>query len=218
MAVISSDLDMKIVCVSDSHQWYPENNFVPDGDVLVHAGDISSRGKLNEIARFSAWFSSLPHKHKIMIAGNHDFAFEHNKSLAQSFLHPSIVYLQDSGVEIEGVKFYGMPWQPEFCNWAFNLERSGKRLKYFCDQIPDKIDVLISHGPPHGILDVVERGEHVGCEFLRQRVMQVKPKLHVFGHIHCSYGQQEHDGIKFVNASMCDEDYEAVNRPIIIEV
>lgn len=208
---------MKLILISDTHWWYPEK-VIPDGDVLVHAGDISSRGRLEEITRFNLWFSRLPHKHKILIAGNHDWGFEYNTSLACSCLDKNITYLQDSGVEIEGVKFWGSPWTPEFCNWAFNLPRSGERLEYYWNRIPNNTDVLITHGPPHGILDLVERGGHVGCELLRKRVMEVKPKLHVFGHIHCGYGETDLDGVHFVNASMCTEEYKATNPPVVFDL
>jgi len=99
-------------------------------------------------------------------------------------------YLENSGVEIDGVKFWGSPWQPEFFNWAFNLPR-GRRLAEIWALIPDDTEVLITHTPPYGILDRVDSGEHVGCEDLRRALQRVKPKVHVFGHIHEDRGVVE---------------------------
>ncbi len=125
-----------------------------------------------------------------------------------------------SAVEIDGLKIYGSPWQPRFYDWAFNLNR-GAELEEKWRLIPPDTDVLITHGPPHGILDEVERQyyiENTGCEELRKRVEMICPKLHVFGHIHCGYGQIEKFGTEFVNASNCDEEYNPVNLPVIIDL
>ncbi|MCY7348663.1 MAG: hypothetical protein LH614_20935, partial [Pyrinomonadaceae bacterium] len=135
-------------------------------------------------------------------------------------LDSSIHYLQDSFVEIENLKIYGSPWQPRFFDWAFNLMR-GAELARKWKLIPDKVDILITHGPPFGILDEVPRQyfiENTGCEELRKRVEEVRPKLHIFGHIHCGYGETEKFGVKFINAANCDESYAPVNAPITFEM
>lgn len=211
---------MKIVCLSDTHNRHAEIR-VPDGDILIHAGDTTNRGTEREVENFLAWFSSLPHKHKIFVAGNHDWLYENNNHRAR-FLTANfkIIYLQDSLVEIENLKIYGSPWQPRFFDWAFNLNR-GAELAEKWKLIPDNTDVLITHGPPHGILDEVQRKffvENTGCEELRKRVEVLCPKLHVFGHIHCGYGQTENFGVKFVNASNCNEQYEPVQPPVVIDL
>lgn len=216
---------MKIVCLSDTHNC---NNAisVPDGDVLIHAGDATNNGTPAEIKAFADWFSSLPHKYKIFIAGNHDFFFEDDRLDRQTieFFFPNCIYLQDSFVEIEGLKIYGSPWQPRFFDWAFNLNR-GAELAEKWKLIPADTDVLITHGPPHGILDEVPRKywtENTGCEELIKRVEEISAlgrlKLHVFGHIHCSYGQTEKFGVKFVNAANCDEEYKPTQPPIVVEL
>jgi len=209
----------KIVCLSDTHNCN-EQIAVPDGDILIHAGDATIRGTIDEIVLFNYWFAKLPHQHKIFIAGNHDWLFETNNRYARTLLDSSINYLQDSSVEIEGLKIYGSPWQPRFYNWAFNLNR-GAELADKWKLIPNNTDILITHGPPHGILDEVTKQyfiENTGCEELRKRVEAVRPKLHVFGHIHCGYGDTEQFGVKFINASNCDESYEPVNQPIVIDL
>ena len=210
---------MKIVCLSDTHNCNGQIT-VPDGDILIHAGDATITGTVDEIVLFNEWFANLPHPYKIFVAGNHDWLFETNNRLARSLLDKSIVYLQDSFVEIEGLKIYGSPWQPRFFDWAFNLNR-GAELGEKWKLIPDDTDVLITHGPPFGILDEVPRRyfvENTGCEELRKRVEKVRPKLHVFGHIHCGYGAVDNFGVKFINASNCDESYEPTNKAIVIDL
>lgn len=207
---------MRIVCISDCHQKL-DKVVVPDGDVLIHAGDSTFRGDIREITKFARMLEALPHKVKICIAGNHDWLFQTNPSLAQSLLPEGVIYLQDSWCVVDGLVFYGSPWQPEFCNWAFNLPR-GEALRKKWDLIPDKVDVLITHGPPFGIRDDVPGGERVGCGDLLKAVERVKPQLHVFGHIHNGYGMFCKDGITFVNASVCDERYMPLNAPIVIDL
>ncbi len=214
---------MRIVCISDTHN-RNEEIVVPNGDVLIHSGDATTVGSVEQLRAFNRWFAVLPHKHKVFVAGNHDWLFEKDNDLARRLLDPSIVYLQDSSAEIDGLKIYGSPWQPRFFDWAFNLNR-GYELAEKWSLIPDDIDVLITHGPPNGILDLVPRkgwDENTGCEELRKRVEQiaanVRLKLHVFGHIHCGYGVHDEFGVKFVNASTCDEQYNATQPPIVIDL
>ncbi len=158
--------------------------------MFIHAGDFTSSGELRDIARFNVFLATLPHRHKIVVAGNHDFAFERNPDLARSML-TNAVYLQDSEVTIDDVRIYGSPWQPRFMNWAFNLER-GPQLKAKWDRIPEGIHVLVTHGPPRGCGDAVPQfagpPELVGCEDLLEAVRRIKPRYHVFGHIHEGYG------------------------------
>lgn len=115
---------------------------------------------------------------------------------------------------LEGIKFYGSPWQPWFFDWAFNLQR-GAEIRAKWDLIPLDTDVLITHGPAFGILDKTTRGARVGCEELLKVIEQVKPQLHVFGHIHEAYGIYSNDNLSFVNASNCDVQFNLVNPPIV---
>jgi Icc-related predicted phosphoesterase len=190
---------------------------VPDGDVLIHAGDATFEGEAQEVRAFSAWFGALPHEHKIFVAGNHDFGFQFQRSAAVGLLPAGCHYLEDSGVEINGVRFWGSPWQPWFLSWAFNLPR-GEALKKHWDLIPAGTDVLVTHSPPYGIHDWVESGEHVGCEEMLKAVRRVRPAFHVFGHIHGGYGIKTKNGTTFINASICDEGYQPVNAPIVFEI
>lgn len=205
----------RIVCISDSHSVHDEV-VVPDGDILLHAGDSTIIGKVEEITKFNEWLGRLPHKHKIIIAGNHDWLFQTNRWLARSLI-TNATYLEDSSCEVMGLQVYGSPWQPWFFDWAFNLPR-GKALAEKWAMIPSDTDILITHGPPHGILDETPRGDLAGCEELLEVVKRIKPRLHLFGHIHYSYGHLKKWGIEFVNACVCDEAYDPTNKPIVIEL
>jgi len=207
---------LKIVCLSDTHNCN-ESITVPDGDILIHSGDATINGTVDEVRNFNRWFSGLPHRHKIFVAGNHDWLFERDRTLAERLLSSEIIYLQDSAVEIEGLKIYGSPWQPRFFDWAFNLNR-GAEMAAKWKMIPDGLDILITHGPPSGILDRTPSGDLAGCEELRKKIERALPKVHIFGHIHCGYGVKDELGIKFINASNCDESYFPSNPPITFQL
>ena len=192
------------------------NNILGSGDCIIHAGDISNLGKVGEIKDFLDWFSNTDYTHKIFIAGNHDFGFEVVQDIAPEYKEKGVHYLFDSEVVIDGVKFYGSPWQPEFHNWAFNLPR-GEELAAKWEKIPDDVDILITHGPAYGILDYAPIGGRVGCEELYRKIVEVKPKIHVCGHIHDGYGQKTMGGIEFLNASVLNDRYEYAHKPIVVE-
>lgn len=213
---------MKLVFISDTHGKHKiltskaYNNILGSGDVLVHAGDISNVGKSHEIKEFLDWFSDTEFTHKVFIAGNHDFGFEINSDIAQEYKDKGVHYLFDSSVEIDGVKFYGSPWQPEFYNWAFNLPK-GEKLAEKWQMIPNDVDILITHGPAYGMLDHTIQGQQVGCQDLFHKIMEVQPKIHVCGHIHWAYGQKNFFGVEFINASTLNESYQYENKPISLE-
>jgi Icc-related predicted phosphoesterase len=188
---------MRIVCVSDTHG-YHELTKIPDGDILVHAGDICRHGGLEDVDDFNRWLGKLPHKHKVVICGNHDWCFQEKPAEARARI-TNAIYLQDSGCEIEGLKFYGSPWTPLFCDWSFMLSEPELAAKW--ELIPDGLDVLITHGPPLGFRDMTGRGEPAGNSTLRDRVSKVKPRLHIFGHIHEAAGRTELEGTIYLNAA-----------------
>lgn len=220
---------MRLVAISDTHCQLSKVE-IPEGDVLVHSGDLTYRGTFREINNELIALSQMGKKFNkiILISGNHDFLGEKDYSLMEKLCNDNnIEYLHDSSTEINGLLFYGSPFTPFFNNWAFNLPR-GEALKEKWDLIPEDTDVLITHGPPYGILDGVERWngkncefdiEHVGCEALQKRVFDLKQlKLHIFGHIHGGYGTFQMQGPKFVNASICTEQYKPTNVPIVIDL
>lgn len=192
---------MRIVAVADTHlfHWHGE---VPPGDVLVHAGDLCRGGELHELEEAARHLRALPHRHKIVVAGNHDWAFVRTPRRARAVLGEDVIYLQDAGVVIEGVRFWGSPWQPEFNAWAFNLPRGGAGLREKWAAIPSDVDVLITHGPPLGIGDRSAMGrQRAGCGVLRERVTELKLPLHLFGHIHDDGGAFPVGGTMFVNVT-----------------
>lgn len=210
-------LPLKIVAISDTHCRHRSIK-LPKGDVLVHAGDISSRGLKEEILDFLKWFSMQPFGHKIFIAGNHDFYFEKNTQTAITSLLPKGVhYLNDSGIDINGINFWGSPVTPFFHNWAFNRQR-GPALRKHWSLVPPNTDVLITHGPPYGILDQVLNGRNNGDKDLLQCLQRVQPQVHLFGHIHESYGKLHQGGIRFFNCCQLNESYELVNKPFVLDV
>ena len=212
---------MKIVGISDTHGrdvYSP----IPDGDVLVHAGDACMRGTESELVLFNAWLGTLPHKHKLYTPGNHDGFVQDHPEEARAILTNCTLLIEEA-VEIDGVKFWMSPYTPEFFDWSFMYERANGAEQWA--KMPEGIDVLVTHGPPAGILDTVLRfnkGEYepesTGCYDLLQRVLKVQPKLHIFGHIHEGYGQQIQHGIKFVNASICTDRYRAINAAHVLEL
>ena len=207
---------MKITLISDTHSKHNQLT-LPKGDILIHAGDVSSRGNKREVKNFLNWFSKQDYKYKIFIAGNHDFFFEQeNENIIQEIIPENIIYLNDSGIEIEGIKIWGSPIQPTFFDWAFNRER-GTEIKKYWDLIPNDTDILITHGPPFGILDQTVRGENVGCKELLIRVLEIKPKIHVFGHIHEAYGEAQKHDIKFINASVLNVRYQVTNLSVEVD-
>lgn len=211
---------MKLVLISDSHNKHKELVDMPEADGIIHAGDISGMGREMEIIGFLEWFSKLPYRFKIFIAGNHDWLFEKDRMFCKHLVdsYPGITYLEDSGIEIEGIKIYGSPVQPEFFDWAFNKKR-GEDIKKHWDAIPEDTDILITHGPPHGILDKTKMTDgNVGCEELLKRVEKIRPKFHIFGHIHSASGIHKTEHTTFINASVLDDNYKMKYGPRIITI
>jgi len=206
---------------------------IPEGDVLVLAGDVlrnfymgapdkDASRQLRALEGFLGFLDRTPFRKVALIAGNHDWCFELRGEDARKIvaMHPKTVYLEDGGAIIEGVRFYGSPWQPEFCGWAFNLTRDGEALGKAWAKIPERLDVLVTHGPPFGIMDSspsVDCHEQ-GDRLLLERVKIVKPRYHVFGHIHGGYGRRRIGETEFLNVALCDERYEPVQPPQVIEV
>lgn len=212
---------MRITLISDTHTKHRKLD-LPGGDLLIHSGDVMNSGhNERDVVDFCDWFEDQEYRMKVFIAGNHDRIFEdspdHSLEIVQSY---DIYYLQDSHCSFEGLKIYGSPWQPAFNRWAFNLERSSLELEEKWNLIPEDADILVTHGPPAGVLDRTRRSiENLGCELLKKRVLEVGPKIHIFGHIHEGFGHRtlENNHSKnthFFNASVLDEYYYLCNGPI----
>jgi Icc-related predicted phosphoesterase len=221
---------MKLVVISDTHGKHRDIDSLPMGEVLIHCGDFSNVGEKEDVIDFIEWFASFPHFHKIFIAGNHDRIFDpkfHKSEWDKVWLNDTkqyikqlgLHYLENSEVTIDGVKFWGSPITPDFWAqyWAFNLPR-GEKIAEVWNGIPDDTDVLITHGPAAHHLDWVVRGDLVGCEDLTYHIKRVNPMFHLFGHIHESYGIEETIGCTYVNASILNERYNPVNKPVELKI
>ena len=207
-------LDLTII--ADTHGLHDEIK-LQKGTLLIHAGDITKYGTEEEVIDFLQWFTKQPFKYKIFIAGNHDLFLEECSAAKRKKLIPEgIIYLQNSGVEIEGLKIWGSPVTPYFLGMAFNA-RPGKDIKKIWNKIPLDTDILITHGPPKGILD-----DGFGCAELLNTVIAVQPKIHCFGHVHGRNGMVTINQTLFINAAivnrlkLMEQDYVIVGKPICI--
>lgn len=213
---------MKLLLLSDTHGHHPKD--LPDADVLVHAGDWSSVGAQGEHQKFFRWVDDVLTERYgdiVVVPGNHDrWAFANPQLVRDEFAQIGVTYLEDCGATIQGRKFYGMPWSPIFGRWAYMCD--GKALGQRCSVIPDDVEVLITHCPPYGFRDAVERTPgnwmNVGSPEVYRAINRIKPKLHCFGHIHEGHGEEDYGSIKLANASIMDRYYRPVNSPILVEI
>lgn len=187
---------MNILHISDSHQFhglFPNSTF-KDVDMVIHSGDCSNHRdpyrNESEVRNFITWYSSIPVKHKIYIAGNHDTSIEKGLITEDNFKQAGIIYLENESTTIEGLKIYGTPYTPTFGNWSFMKARD--KIYKVWDAIPEDTDILVVHGPPKGILDLSydrqNNLEYCGCSALYKRIMKLNLKYVMFGHIHNTDG------------------------------
>lgn len=208
-----------ITVISDTHLRSLKDLNMRSTDLLIHCGDWTGVGNMEQILLFRRQLEEVSSVFDkvLIVPGNHDFLCEKNPTLVRSFFGGNIVYLQHERYEYEGFKFFLSPYTPKFYDWAF-MPRRGEAIKKIWDQIPDDTEILVSHGPPYGVLDKTPDGEHVGCKDLLKRVKDMKPKVHCAGHIHHSSGTIEKYGIRFINAAICDEQYQATNKPYVFSL
>jgi len=220
---------MKLHCISDTHTRHREIE-LPGGDVLIHSGDIMSAPDPSQLSDFLVWLDEQAYTTKIFIAGNHDHLFEKEPELTEKIIKmfPSVIYLQDSEVAIDGIKFYGAPWIP--------TNRSGKAFSYMRDEydiakshwekIPTDTDVLITHGPAYNKLDRImkpirkdQTELNLGCPILGERIKEINPRLHICGHIHSSQGILDisEPTTTYINAASLGEDYQYSNKRKYLE-
>jgi hypothetical protein len=223
---------IRIVCMSDTHGKHRDVH-LPPGDILLHGGDFSRSGEINQYSDLSAYFRDSGFEQVICIAGNHDMTLHpsyyndnwgrfHHEPFdcvkAQAALEHCI-YLKDSSHTTKhGIEVYGSPWSPEFFNWAFNLPR-GSPIRAVWDRIPDSTDLLITHGPPLGRGDMTRENGRAGCNDLTVVVQdRVKPRIHLFGHIHEDAGVSFDNHTLYINGSNLNILYQAVNHPIVVDL
>lgn len=215
---------MKIVAISDTHGKWNKLK-IPECDILISAGDYSFKGEMHMVRDFHKWLNKQEAGHIISVQGNHELWVEENFNIAKAIAVeecPAVHFMDEGLVEIEGLNIWCSAWTPYFHNWAWNAQR-GEEIKKHWDRIPDDTDILVTHGPPMGILDELLRvdgepsGQYVGCSDLMEAVKRIKPDLHFFGHIHCGYGEKHLNGTSFYNAAICDEMYMPTNSIHIVE-
>ncbi|OHS94036.1 Metallophosphoesterase MPPED2 [Tritrichomonas foetus] len=228
---------IRLFCFSDTHSQHDKipKEWIHPADIALFAGDFSNLGSFSDTQNFISFFSSLPCTYKVMIAGNHELTFdvERRHDIIDRFIshHPNenvdsikqlileseqIIYLEDSMIELMGVKIYGSPYSPFFCNWAFPTfdQEKGSRWK----KISNECDVLLVHGPPKKILDLSTRNVHCGCPYLGKMIKKINPALCVFGHIHETYGLVKKGKTTFANVSTLNVRYEVTNKPMIFDL
>ncbi|MDX1418320.1 MAG: metallophosphatase domain-containing protein [Rubricoccaceae bacterium] len=235
----------RLVCLADTHGRHGSLRgplAVPDGDVLVFAGDACTRGTAEEWAQFCGWLALLPHAHKVVVAGNHDWPVQPSRpawgvqarygpasvaAARERVLAAGAVLVEDAEVVVAGLRVWGSPWVPSFNGWAFNLPRGGAALASVWGAMPPGLDVLVTHTPSFGRLDRTEDGRRVGCERLAERLAALDasstgPRVHVHGDIHESGGVQGPPagarGRLTVNAAVVDVAYRVVRAPVVVEV
>ena len=195
---------MKILHLADTHNCHHRLRDLPEADVVVHSGDFCMVGSEQEAIDFLNWFCNLPYRHKIFICGNHDDClYDANIDGLDANVH----FLSNSGIEMDGVKFYGVPMFIEDCI----TDRQSRNYA----SIPDDTDVLITQSPAYGILDF-DDGINYGSEEILSRISELHLKAHLFGHIHAQHGVAEQNGIIFSNGSIMNADYTTLNRPNVI--
>ena len=195
---------MKILHLADTHNCHHRLRDLPEADVVVHSGDFCMVGSEQEAIDFLNWFCNLPYRHKIFICGNHDDClYDANIDGLDANVH----FLSNSGIEMDGVKFYGVPMFIEDCI----TDRQSRNYA----SIPDDTDVLITHSPAYGIHEFYD-GINYGSEEILSRISELHLKAHLFGHIHAQHGVAEQNGIIFSNGSIMNADYTTLNRPNVI--
>jgi len=239
----------RFVCFSNTHGKHNSipKHHCPEADVLLHAGNFTNTGELEQVKDFNEWLEAYPAKYKVVIAGNHDITFHeeyyfdrgaerfhkqavpdqnsatinfevkpYDCSKARGCLKDNI-YLEDNAVEMCGYTIYGSPWQPEFCDWAFMLLR-GQPMRVIWANVPECVDVLLTHTPPYGFGDRTEENARAGCEMLKAAIEQRPVSVNVCGHIHSGYGCSSDDITLYINASTCDSRYRPINPPIVFDL
>lgn len=200
---------LHILHISDTHNLHRELRDLPNADIIIHSGDISRVGTSNEVVDFIEWFTGLNYSHKIFIAGNHDFSLEgKEREIIQGFLPPNCYYLNNSGVTIEGIKFWGVPF-------FFSNDVKGDSPEMMA-LIPLDTNILITHRPPLGVLDKSGSITY-GCPDMFEAVSNIRPQYHLFGHIHDAYGVEKSEHTTFANSAVVDENYDLKNEPFVFD-
>lgn len=218
---------MRLVIFSDTHNQHASVP-IPDGDVLVFCGDACAYGTAQDFMAFAEWFGSYPHALKLYVAGNHDLIVESSRDACAGILHAkaNAVYLEDSGIVLpNGMNCWGSPWTPRSLNWAFQQD-PGPELRAIWQKVPNNTNVLITHGPSYGLLDLYNSTENIGDPQLRNRIEELRElKVHAHGHVHEGYGTALHTNVAgaqvlCVNAALVDQRVrlDPTRSPVVLDL
>jgi Icc-related predicted phosphoesterase len=214
----AAQLKVSIAVMADTHGYTLRD--VPIADVVIHSGDACAKGTIEEFRKFSEWFDSLPHRHKIFVPGNHDRCVEVDPRTAERLM-PNVTFLTGRSVEVAGLTIWGGPWTPGDGRWAYN-SRSAVEARDLWGAIESRVDVVVTHGPPRGILDGFTHGwrpMRAGCRELRRAIVANRPQLHVFGHIHeCGGRSRVVRGVRYLNAAVVDSKYRLVRGASVVNL
>ncbi|MGC4017104.1 MAG: metallophosphatase domain-containing protein [Luteolibacter sp.] len=208
---------MRICLIADTHGKHDELP-LPEADLLIHCGDMCDWGdpRPDPLGEMDDWFNAAPAREVICIAGNHDRLLEHRPlGAAPPFRHAT--YLEDSGTTVGGLQIHGAPWCPNLPGFAFYA--TSAELADHWRKIPTGVDILITHTPPFGILDTPSRSlTHLGCPILLEELKRIRPRLHVFGHVHAAYGRKQIGDTLFVNAASFPTGGHQPRPPWVVEM
>jgi Icc-related predicted phosphoesterase len=207
---------MRIVALGDTHTRHWDVS-LPKGDVLIFAGDAEFRSVL-DLVNFNAWLSVLKYQAIIVIAGNHDFFCERYSNDVRKYLTKAVYLKDEQFILPNGMKLWGSPMTQTFLNWAF-MDSDENLGQYYWSKIPADTDILLVHGPAYKHLDTaVPRGDPLGSKTLAEKIKELRIPCVVHGHIHGGYGVEKKDKTTYLNCSVLDEEYQLVNKPIVIDV
>ena len=206
---------MKVVCTADTHGMHKHLE-VPDGDIFIFTGDMTDAGNNQSLLDFNEFLGALPHRYKIVIDGNHDLAPEKIREFITN-----ATYLRHNLLEIENLKIWGTSWS-YWLNNQIELIKKQQDLSLFWQTIPANIDILITHFPPYQIGDLTNSGKHLGNKDLLEALRRIKPRYHVFGHVHEAYGVYENKiedfDITHINASAIKGFGTELKPPIVFTI
>jgi len=204
---------IKIVCISDSHRQHWRMD-IPDGDILLFAGD-AELDSFNALQDFNNWLGTLNFKHIVVIGGNHDMVLANYVMEEKEMFFSNAIYLENTSVQIEGIKIFGSPYSLRFFSWAFM--KSEKQLEQMWELIPKNTDIVLTHSPCRNILDVTTTtDENCGSFSLRNKIKELQTKIHICGHLHSSHGKYTDYKTDYYNVSMLNDYYQYIFEPTVI--
>jgi len=202
---------MNVMFISDSCGQH-DALMLPWGNMIIHAGNITRNGTRSEVVDFLQWFAHLNYQHKIFIAGTDDHFFEKEPKAVRRLIPAGVIYLEESGVEIGGLKIWGSPYNSYNHGSAFG--KTEEKIVGHWEKIPDDSNMLVIHSPAYGVLDKNAKGEHEGSKDLLRKLVKVEPRYFICGHRQSTHGYEYRYGIHFINASVTNDEFKITHKPV----